>query len=508
MPSKNSELDSVPTKKRKESLKTSYQKQIQLQQDALVKVQEQADRTSTIQNQLKASKKKSSISPSKSALREQLKKQLEIQQQLLRMQQQIFEKANQAQSDIFKLLSELNEDSDANEEEETEEEPMETEETGNTAIAHDPSSRNEITEVARKEKTESTHERSFDLDTDAPANELKPIMKDSNSYFLYMENNDAIQIINSDHLPESDTIDVPLQVIEDDSMLYENQADDGMVVLVQNENDESEAYELLEVYDPNTGERDNDNQLHFEIVDGDSEENMRCRVVPGKTKPIEKPEKTSQKVPIKVLTDLDSIPLPAIAKKEKPEKEVSINKVLNRSRLSEKEAKEFIQKIVHEAAPDADGKFKCTLCDETVSNRYSLGPHIIRVHSKQRSKICPYCDRAFACTGDLTRHIRIHTNSKPFKCQFEGCDQAFRASGDLHKHMRRHEQSTEVIKRHICDQCNRGFERNYDLNRHKLTHNKHEEGVGFTCEICSMVFVRKVHILLSNFNTSYKKIIF
>lgn len=483
-----------------------------MQEDALAKAMEQADRTSTIQNELKATrmKKKSSISPSKAALRDQLKQQLEIQQQLLRMQQEIFEKANKAQSDIFKLLSELNNDSDEIQEEDSEleeEEEMEQIEDapqneedsmrsslGNRSKAHSPTAKNtKAIKRIERAKLDTKHELLSPCGTDSAEN-------DETTFVLYVEpgEEDEGQAEETQaprqYIPEADVIDVPLQVIEDNPELFENPSDDGIMVLVQNENEESEAYELIEVYEPNASQKqpDDDDQIHFEIVDGDSEENIRCRVVPAKNKPAQKPEKKAVKAPIKVLTDLDAIPLPAIVKKEKPEEEVSINKVLNRARLSEKEAKDFIQKMVHEAKPDEEGKFRCTLCSEVVSNRYSLGPHIIRVHSKQRSKICPYCDRAFACTGDLTRHIRIHTNSKPFKCTFDGCDQAFRASGDLHKHMRRHEQSTEVVKCHVCDMCNRGFERNYDLNRHKLTHNKHEEGVGFSCELCSMVFVRKV----------------
>lgn len=117
-----------------------------------------------------------------------------------------------------------------------------------------------------------------------------------------------------------------------------------------------------------------------------------------------------------------------------------------------------------------------------------------------------------------SRHIRIHTGEKPFKCSHPNCTYAFRASGDLHKHMRRHNSTTTNIRQHVCQLCDRAFERNYDLKSeyrikfdskvatvtidtfvifqilgHELTHKKNEEGVGYTCEFCSKRFVRKVN---------------
>lgn len=71
--------------------------------------------------------------------------------------------------------------------------------------------------------------------------------------------------------------------------------------------------------------------------------------------------------------------------------------------MSEDEVNEYIQRLIQGAEEDEDGKFTCPLCEEKFTNRYSIGPHVQRVHCKQKTKKCMFCDRAFTCTGDLTR---------------------------------------------------------------------------------------------------------
>ena len=60
---------------------------------------------------------------------------------------------------------------------------------------------------------------------------------------------------------------------------------------------------------------------------------------------------------------------------------------------------------------------------------------------------CPHCKYTSKRKANLNRHIRTHTNEKPYKCKVPFCTYASCESGALVRHQNRH----EGIRPHICN---------------------------------------------------------
>lgn len=357
-----------------------------------------AEQTSAVKRTLSANapksqrSKKAKQSPKKSILREQLKQQLEEQRKLLKVQQEIFEKANKTQNDIYELLAKLGDDEDeqadavdteeeaAEEEEEEAEEQEQYEEIAVRRAAKRPSSTRATAPAGKRRSQKIVYET---VETD------QYIVPDDELFYEEQQVADEPTVSQENYILLND--------IEGDIVSNEQ----NMYVVMQNEDGDDE-FELIDVIDeqPMNGNDDMEN-IDFEIVCDDSD-GMHCRIIAGD--PLD-----DARMPVKV--DVDKIS--SIAQKRlqsslkaKQQSEASakrdtlLNKTMHRTA---KQTNDFIQKIIQKAKPTGDNKFECPICHELVSNRYSLGPHVLRLHSKQKEKVCPHCDRAFTCTGDLTR---------------------------------------------------------------------------------------------------------
>eukprot|EP01084_Bolivina_argentea_P156514 272798_1 len=145
--------------------------------------------------------------------------------------------------------------------------------------------------------------------------------------------------------------------------------------------------------------------------------------------------------------------------------------------------------------------YKCDKCDKAFTVRCNLKQHISSVHTKEKKFKCKHCGRGFIRSDRLKEHERTHTGEKPLKCPF--CEQHFATSGRLNKHKKKHTG-------YKCRFCTKVYKTEYQLKQHKKA--EHAEIIGdkpsnyiigirwfpHGCNFCGLRFLEKslleVHI--------------
>ena len=98
---------------------------------------------------------------------------------------------------------------------------------------------------------------------------------------------------------------------------------------------------------------------------------------------------------------------------------------------------------------------------------------------------CNQCNKCFSQQGDLDRHNKTHTGEKRFGCN--QCGKRFNFAA----HLKTHETIHTGEKPFTCNQCGKGFSHKGNLNLHKITHT----GVkAFKCNDCNKCFSHKGHL--------------
>ncbi|KAF5357126.1 hypothetical protein D9756_006473 [Leucocoprinus leucothites] len=56
-----------------------------------------------------------------------------------------------------------------------------------------------------------------------------------------------------------------------------------------------------------------------------------------------------------------------------------------------------------------------------------------------RMHLCPSCDKSFSRPSGLKTHMRIHTQVKPYRCEYIGCGRSFNVKSNAKRHLRTHD---------------------------------------------------------------------
>lgn len=106
----------------------------------------------------------------------------------------------------------------------------------------------------------------------------------------------------------------------------------------------------------------------------------------------------------------------------------------------------------------------CPHCDYTHVKKGAVIKHM-KVHSDNKPYKCSVCNRGFRTQASLVNHENIHTGTKPYHCN--ACNCKFTTAGEIVRHIRyRHSK----IRPHKCNECDYAAVELSKLRRHQRSH--------------------------------------
>ena len=114
----------------------------------------------------------------------------------------------------------------------------------------------------------------------------------------------------------------------------------------------------------------------------------------------------------------------------------------------------------------SEQKFICDICQKSFGHRYTLDQHQA-VHTDEKKFKCKLCTFSTKYSSHLAAHKRVH-EGKVHRCNFEGCQYWTPKFTLLKAHIRAH-NGDKCFK---CETCGKGFVEAGQLRRHIKTHSE------------------------------------
>lgn len=89
--------------------------------------------------------------------------------------------------------------------------------------------------------------------------------------------------------------------------------------------------------------------------------------------------------------------------------------------------------------------FECEVCDKKFALKCTLDRHV-ETHSNQRNMVtCHICNQKLVSKNGLILHLKIHSGTKDLPCRYEDCPMYFRTPGNLNAHMKVHQKEAQKL---------------------------------------------------------------
>ncbi|XP_028520858.1 zinc finger protein 680 isoform X2 [Apis cerana] len=123
--------------------------------------------------------------------------------------------------------------------------------------------------------------------------------------------------------------------------------------------------------------------------------------------------------------------------------------------------------------------FTCHVCGKQFRDSGGLSRHLKDVHAKLKNFTCDICGKSFASKATREDHRRTHTGERPYIC--DSCGKTFKSKASLYIHSKLHTNEFP----HPCTYCNKKFRRRQEMLAHVTTHTGEKN---YGCDVCSKRF--------------------